>query len=202
MRASVRAYDAAPWLAVYQFFDAYLAPNELHALAHFNQLVSGHWLGEEEALIVRRPRVLCRDQARRLHSATGKCIEYHDGWGFYAWHGVQVPERVILSPEMLTREDFLSEKNVEVRRVIQERMGHRFVSAIGGVVLERSPRGTLYEVDLSDDPEGVAHYVQVQDASAERQYFLRVPPTIRTAAEAVAWTFQVGVEDYQPTDET
>jgi hypothetical protein len=40
-----------------------------------------------------------------LHSATGKCIEYHDGWGFYAWHGVHVPERVILAPEALTRDD-------------------------------------------------------------------------------------------------
>ena len=54
----------------------------------------------------------------------------------------------------------------------------------------------------ADDPERVARYVQVQDASTERQYFLRVPPSIQTAAEAVAWTFQVAVKDYQPAQET
>jgi hypothetical protein len=113
-----------------------------------------------------------------------------------------VPERVILTPERLTREDFLTEPNVEVRRVIQERMGARFVSELGGVVLDVGPRGTLYEVALLGDPEGVARYVQVQDASAERHSFLRVPPTLQTAAEAVAWTFQVAGEDYHPAQET
>jgi hypothetical protein len=198
----VGAYYDASWLACAQFFDCYLAPNALHALAHFNVQVSGYWLGKNTAVLVRRPARLSRDRQGRLHSATGKCIEYPDGWGFYAWHGVQVPERVILDPDRLTREDFHTESNVEVRRVIQERMGSRFVAELGGVVLDRGPRGTLYEVALPDDPERVARYVQVQDASTPRQYVLRVPPTIQTAAEAVAWSFQVGVEDYHPTQET
>ena len=63
------------------------------------------------------------------------------GWGIYAWHGVRVPKQVILAPEQLSREDFLNEPNVEVRRVIQERMGERFVSELGGVMLDRSPGG-------------------------------------------------------------
>jgi hypothetical protein len=155
------------------------------------------------ALVVRRPHLLCRDEAGRLHRATGKAIEYHDGWGVYAWHGVVVREWVILAPETLTRQDFLGEVNVEVRRVIQERMGSRFVPELGGVVMDAGPQGTLYEVRLPlDDPEQVARYVQVQDATSARQYFLRVPPTIQTAAEAVAWSFQVAVEEYDPTQET
>jgi hypothetical protein len=130
-------------------------------------------------------------------------VEYHDGWGWYAWHGVRVPERVILDPDRLTREDFLKESNVEVRRVIQERMGSRFVSELSGVVIDCGPRGTLYEVRLpADDPERVARYVQVQDASTSRLYILRVPPTVQTAAEAAAWSFQVSVEDYHPAQET
>ncbi len=200
---SHRAYDEAATLAFYRFLDEYLAPNELHALAHFNELVSGYWLGKKDALLVRRPYLLACDAQGRLHSATGKGMEYHDGWGCYAWHGVRVPERIILTPEALTREDFLNEQDVEVRRVIQERMGSRLVLELGGVVLDTGPRGTLYEVRLpADDPEQVARYVQVQDASTERQYFLRVSPTMQTAAEAVAWTFQVAVEAYHPTHET
>lgn len=200
---SVRAYEDASWLAYHHFLDAYLAPNEFHALAHFNERVSGYWLGEELAIIVRRPRILCRDEVGRLHSATGRCMEYCDGWGFYAWHGVRVPEKVILAPEQLNKEDWSKAENVEVRRAIQERMGGHFVWELGGVVRDTSPRGTLYEVRLpEDDPEGVARYVQVQDASTARQYFLRVPPTIQTAAEAVAWSFQLAAEEYGPAQET
>lgn len=82
-------------------------------------------------------------------------------------------------------------------------MGERFVAELGGQVIESGPRGTLYEVRLpAEDPEGVARYAQVQDASPERRYFLRVPPTIQTAAEAVAWTFQVAGKDYHPAPET
>jgi hypothetical protein len=65
-----------------------------------------------------------------------------------------------------------------------------------------SPGGTLYEVALPGDPERVARYVQVQDASTERQYFLRVPPTIQTAAEAVAWSFGLSGQDYHPVQKT
>jgi hypothetical protein len=129
-------------------------------------------------------------------------VAYPDGWGFYAWHGVQVSERVILAPDTLTREDFLGEPNLEVRRVIQERMGEQFVPALGRI-LEIGPRGTLYEVHLpSDDPEQVARYLQVQDASTPRQYFLRVPPWVESAAEAVAWSFGLSVDAYHPTRET
>jgi hypothetical protein len=201
--ASVNAYFQAPSCAYRRFFDEFLAANELYALTHLNELVSGYWLGAEGAVLVRRPRRLSLDAEGRLHSGTGPCIEYGDGWGFYAWHGVRVPEKVILAPETLTREDFLNEEDVEVRRLIQERMGQRFVQELGGIVLERGPHGTLYEVRLpEDDPEQVARYVQVQDASTERQYFLRVPPTVQTAAEAVAWTFQVAAEDYRPAEES
>jgi hypothetical protein len=196
------AYVHAQWLAWTRFFDSYVAPNAAHAWAHFNELVSFYRLGAEEAAIVRRPNVLSRDAQGRLHSATGRAIEYRDGWGFWAWHGVRVPEKVILAPGTLTREDFLNEPNAEVRRVIQERMGERFVPELGGTVLDRGPRGTLYEVALPDDPERVARYVQVQDASTARQYFLRVPPTVKTAAEAVAWSFNLSVEVYHPLDET
>ena len=77
--------------------------------------------------MVRRPQVLARDEQGRLHSARGNCLRYRDGWGFYAWHGVRVPEKVILMPHALTEDDALNEESAEARRVIQERMSRRFV---------------------------------------------------------------------------
>jgi hypothetical protein len=216
--SSVRAYEDASLLAVVHFFATYLAPNEVHALIHFTTLVSGYCLSRETALVVRRPTLLCLDAAGDLHSATGQCVTYADGWGSYAWHGVFVPEPVILAPETLARDDFVNAKNVEVRRVIQEQMGEQFMSKLGGVVLDSGPRGTLYEVSLpevdlpevdlpevdleEDSLEEVVRYIQLRDASTDRSYFLRVPPTVQTAAEAVAWSFELSVETYHPAQET
>lgn len=125
--ASVEGYRVASLIASYHFHGHYQSSTRLHVLAHFNELVSGYWLGREQAVLVRRPGVLARDAQGWLHSATGKCIEYRDGWGFYAWHGVRVPKQVILTPEALSREDVLNAPDLRVRRVMQERMGERFV---------------------------------------------------------------------------
>lgn len=203
VNASVAGYGAAFWLSYYHYFAVALRLDALRAFCCFNQLVSGYWLGDEVALLVRRPTVLALDAAGRLHNASGKCVEYRDGWGYYAWHEVLVSARIILEPETLTRDDFLQEANLEIRRIIQERMGERFVTELGGRVLDIGARGTLYEVRLpEDDPERVARYVQVQDASTPRSYFLRVPPTVQTVAEAVAWTFSLTSEEYHPERES
>lgn len=55
---------------------------------------------------------------------------------------------------------------------------------------------------LGDDPEQVARYVHVKDASTERAYYLRVPRWMSSADEAVAWTFGLSANAYQPTQET
>lgn len=190
---SVQAYVSADWFACHRYFDAYFAPNQLHALARFNELVSGYWLGSDEAIIVRRPRTLARDAQGQLHSATDLCMEFHDGWGFYAWHGQWVPEKVILAPDSLNRDDFQFARNPAVRRVILERMGERLVSELDGRVIDVGSGGTLYVVPLSDPnlaPDGIVTYLQMEDATTSRQSFRQVPSTMQTADEAVAWTVE------------
>ncbi|QBD75737.1 hypothetical protein EPA93_06840 [Ktedonosporobacter rubrisoli] len=200
---SLQAYNDAYWLAFFRFLHEVFEENKLIHWALFNELVSGYRLQSKEAWLVRKPILLECDEQGRLHSASGRCLQYRDGWGWYAWHGVRMPEKIILHPQQLTREDWLQEHNVEVRRVIQEQLGNdRFVELIGGKYIDTGTRGNLIEVDLGNDPEGVAHYVQVRDASTQRQYSLRVPPSIRRADEAIAWTFGLDSQDYQPRQET
>jgi hypothetical protein len=198
----VRAYQDASWLASCLYFERYYAPNDVTPLAQLNTLVSGYWLGRDPALLVRRPQELLLDTAGRLHSPAGPCARYGDGWTVYAWHGIGVPERVIAAPEQLTAQDWSAARNVEVRRVIQERMGDRFVEELGARVVNAGLRGALYEVDLPDDPERVARYLQVTDPSTGRAYYLRVPPMTATADEAVAWSFGLAAEAYRPAGET
>jgi hypothetical protein len=198
-----RAFSHARLLAFHRFFHEMFEENKLIHLARFNEMVSGSQLGDREAWVVRKPTLLEWDTQGQLHSASGPCIQYRDGWGIYAWHGVRVPEKLILHPEQVTREEWMQERNAEVRRAIQERLGpQRFIELVGGRCIDRGRRGSLIEIDLDNDPEQVAHYVQVRDSSTERNYYLRVPPSINSADEAIAWTFGLDARDYQPEQET
>lgn len=140
---SVAAYDnALEWgWRLSEIFE----PNSTIHVAHFHEMVSGYWLGREEAWLVRKPVLLERDERGLFHSAKGKCFEYRDGWEAYGWHGMHVPEWVIMKrAEDLTIYDWLEEENLEVRRVLQERIGaERFLSLMGAVCIDRGERGSL-----------------------------------------------------------
>jgi hypothetical protein len=49
IEASACAYEKAAWYTFAHFFAVYLEPNDLHAFALFNAMVSGYWLGKESA---------------------------------------------------------------------------------------------------------------------------------------------------------
>ncbi|MGK4422445.1 DUF6745 domain-containing protein, partial [Klebsiella pneumoniae] len=63
----------------------------------------------------------------------------------------------------------------------------------------------LYRRNVPDDEPIVM--VELVNASPEldgslKTYMLRVPPTVRTCREAVAWTFGMTVDQWQPAMET
>ena len=156
---------------------------------------------ENACIVSDMPTSIHRDEQNRLHSQETAAIEWADGYRLYYYHGICVKAEIILHPEELTKKDWLGEKNLEIRRVIQEQMGDEFVKKIGGEIINKGKRGTLYEVDLGSDPEGKARYVRVKDSSTKREYYLRIPPTIQEADEGVAWTFGLSEKEYQPEKE-
>jgi hypothetical protein len=197
----ILAYREAGRLACFRFLHEVCQENALMHLARLNELVSGYRLGDAEAWLIHKPVRLERDEQGRLHSVDGMAIQYPDGLGFYAWHGVRCPEQYILG--QITRADWLRERNLERRRVIEERLGpDHFIALVGERCIHQSKRGMLMEVDLPGDPERVAHYLKVRDPSTGRRYYLRVPPSITIADEAVAWTFGLDTATYQPDQET
>ena len=107
-----------------------------------------------------------------------------------------------MAPETLTAAEALAERNVEVRRVMVERIGHdRFVLETGARPIHEDPTGRLYRIDVPDDEPVVL--VHVENATPEpdgsiRRFLLRVPPSITTARAAVAWTFDLEPDAYRP----
>ena len=162
------------------------------------------WWHEQVCALSDRPVHLCRDARGRLHRADGMAIEYSDGWGLHAWHGVRVPAQVIEQPATLTSQQILSEPNAEIRRVMVERLGlDRFLVMAKAKVLhtDQDGRRVLHRIDWENDEPIVA--VQVQCPTTGQTYFLRVPPQIDRCDKAVAWTFGFErVADYHPLIET
>lgn len=69
---------------------------------------------------VKLPHTCHRDESYELHCATGPAIAWSDQ-SVYLWHGVIVPEALIMNPESMTGE--ILSANTEIRRAWGERLG-------------------------------------------------------------------------------
>jgi hypothetical protein len=108
--------------------------------------------------------------------------------------------------ELFTLQEIQREPNIEVRRMMIELYGFgRFMAHTNAELLQSDAFGELYRTRQSDDEDMVV--VKVINSTAEpdgsfREYFLRVPPEIRSARAGVAWSFGLNERDYKPDIET
>jgi len=215
--SSYGQHDAG-WLSFYSFFrEVCLLVQETDRLAGISELAesAGWWLPHKHVCWISERHNVCRlDERRRLHAEAGPAIAYPDGWAIWAWHGVRVPQRVIEQPAKLTPQEILDEENVEVRRVMIDRFGADRLMRESNAELRdevhEPPFPGLIDAKLWELPQpGDEPLVMVELVNSTREpdgefkrVWLRVPPQSRTAHEAVAWTFDVGADEYAPVVET
>ena len=178
------------------------------------------WLFPEVAFVVDRPAFLKLDGDGALHSDMGPAVRFRDGEELQAVHGVAVPDHIFERPESITIEDIDSQGNAEVRRVMIDRMGtQRYLELAGARKVHEDEAGVLWRRGSTTErymPSRGRHllsftraiaYVEVVNGTAEpdgtsKRYFLRVPPQMRTAREAVAWTYGLSEAEYVPVRRT
>jgi hypothetical protein len=122
------------------------------------------------------------------------------------WRGVAIDHRIAFRPETLTSEEVLKEKNAERRRVMIERMGSdEFFRQAKPKVLDTDKdaggKRQLLRVPLEGDEDIVC--LACSCPSTGRNYFLRVPPDMKSCHQAAAW--MAGFDDpdkYHPVVET
>lgn len=122
------------------------------------------------------------------------------------WRGVFIDRRIAFQPETITASHVLGTRNMELRRVLMERMGYeKFIEQSQAAVLDKDtdPGGQrrLLSVPIALDEPLVC--LAVRCPSTGREYMLRVPPTSRTCRQAAAWI--AGFDDadaYRPLQET
>ncbi len=109
-------------------------------------------------------------------------------------------------PERITIESISQERNATVKRAIIERFGlGRYVLHLGAEVIHQDNFGTLYRSTKWGMEPMVL--VKVKNSTPEpdgtyREYFLRVPPDTVTAKQAVAWSFGIEEDQYDPDEES
>jgi hypothetical protein len=117
-----------------------------------------------------------------------------------------VPADLIGQLDRLTVERIHAEQNAELRRVLTERYGlDRYLRDAGATRVGADETGVLWRLPIDGDEPLVM--VEVTNSTPEldgssRRYWLRVPPDIRSAREAVAWTFGVAPDEYRPLRQT
>ncbi|MEU1201559.1 DUF6745 domain-containing protein [Streptomyces sp. NPDC005813] len=191
----------APWLAAFPVTDG-----PLDALAAICRSAGWWWPFARVAVLSERPVALHRDEAGRLDHGDGPALAYPDGFALHAWRGMPVPADFLAELPTLTPERIRSEENAELRRVMLEYYGYdRYLADSGARPVHQDETGTLWRIDLVDDEPVVM--VEVLNSTPEpdgtrRTYWLRVPPSTRTAKAGVAWTFGLHAEVYAPVRET
>ena len=198
----------AHWEAHYAFPHLHIRPMHTEEQSRLLMLwltlseCAGWWHPFENVVIAcEPPEKQAIDTNGRLHCDDGPAMLCRDGWAVYAWHGVRLPEWIIEKPQDITVKKIDGEPNTEIRRIMVERYGtERFLKDGGAQDISKDACGTLYRREMPDDEPLVM--VHVLDPSTDREYFLRVPPAIQTAQQAVAWTFEMDENEYQPVVET
>lgn len=161
---------------------------------------------EEFCFISDFPETIVTDDSGRLHNPDGPAIRWRDGWSCYYWRNLPIPRWMIEEKHLITVDKINAMENIEIRRVMLEIYGtSRYILDSGAFEVRRDKYGILYWMAMKNDEPLLM--VRVTNSTAEpdgtfKEYWLRVPPGIRSAKEGVAWTFGIDPEDYDPIIET
>jgi len=152
----------------------------------------GYWWALDGIVVATdRPKAIHLDDQGQLHNENRMAIEYRDGMGLYAIHGVQpIPDWVILAPEAITADKIAVEKNMEIQRIMIERMGHdRYLIETGAAIMHTDTipigggvNGHINRALLKD--KNGLQFLCGHDGSTERVYYMSVSPRAKTCGDA------------------
>ena len=154
-----------------------------------------YWITPAEIICVEQPSLHISDN--RLHREDGPAVEWPAGEAYYFWRGTQVPPEWITDRKSLTPQIALTWEHIEQRRVACEILGwDTILSALDARVInaDNDPEvGTLLDVTIPGI--GTEKFLRVRCGTG-RQFALPVPPHVRTAIEAQAWTWGIDATSF------
>ncbi|MEG4628179.1 leucine-rich repeat domain-containing protein [Microcoleus sp. AR_TQ3_B6] len=143
---------------------------------------------EKICAVCDRPRHLRFDSQNRLHAEGEPAIEFADGWKFYYYHGVKLPEKYgKLHPNQWHSQWLLTEENAELRRVLIQGIGYdRICQELSAKQIDSWQKYALLKIDNASDWEEI-YLLKMTCPSTGFIHALRVPPNLRSARKAIRW---------------
>jgi len=198
-------FQATSSLGVLEYFhDVCGLRRQTSALSGLWQVAkNAAWILPHERLcwLSERPTIIRSDTNGRLHAADGPALGCRDGWSVYAWKGVLVPPWIIERPERINVRSIAANHDPQIRRcMIDILTPQRFIAEGGAYRVSQDETGILWRQRWRWEAWAA---VEVVNGTAEpdgtrKHYFLQVPPTVRSAREAVAWTYGLTEQRYRP----
>ena len=127
---------------------------------------------------------------------------------FYYYENIRVPPHFITKPDSITLKEVLAHPNTEVRFVGMKIVGmDKVMNDKSTKIIHRDEEKNqvLFQIKgIFTDP---VSYVKVVNSTQEpdgsyKDYYLCVPPDMKTCKQAVAWTFRLSAKEYEPSQET
>jgi internalin A len=143
---------------------------------------------EKICFVCDRPRHLRFDSQNRLHAEGKPAIEFADGWKFYYYHGLRLPEKYgKFHPTQWQSQWILAEENAGVRRVLIQAIGYvRICQELSAKQIDSWQEYALLQIDNTWDLEQI-YLLKMTCPSTGLIHALRVPPNLTSAREAIRW---------------
>jgi internalin A len=152
---------------------------------------------EKICAVCDRPRHLRFDSQNRLHAEGEPAIEFADGWNFYYYHGVRLPEKYgKVHPNKWQSQWLLAEENAAVRQLLIRGIGYdRICQELEAKQTDCWQEYALLQIDNAD-VEPIC-LLKMTCPSTGFIHALRVPPNLTSAREAIRWVnWDIDPEDF------
>jgi hypothetical protein len=143
---------------------------------------------EETCFVCDRPIKLSLDEQNRLHAEGEAAIQYSDGYSLYFYRGVTLPKKYgTVHPNNWQALWLLQEQNAELRRVLIQGIGYgRICQELQATKLDSWREYSLLVIIQNVDVEPI-YLLKMTCPSTGHIHAVRVPPTVRSAREAIRW---------------
>ncbi|MEG4487503.1 leucine-rich repeat domain-containing protein, partial [Microcoleus sp. D2_18a_B4] len=153
---------------------------------------------EKICFVCDRPRHLRFDSQNRLHAEAEPAIEFADGWNFYYYHGVRLPEKYgKVHPNQWQSEWLLREDNAELRRVLIQGIGYaRLCEELLATKIDIWQEYALLQIYNHAEAEPII-LLKMTCPSTGFIHALRVPPNLTSALDAIRWVnWEIDPEEF------
>ena len=154
---------------------------------------------EHTCWLAERPTTIRTDAKARLHCAQGPALRYSDGWSVYAWKGTRIPAWMIEEPDRITPASIDAEASPRLRRcMIDILTPERYVAMGAAMRVGEDETGVLWRKWWFADSWMAVEVVNgtPEADGTHKRFFLQVPGDMRSAREAVAWTYGMTAHEY------